>query len=54
MWTTPTVSRKGFERWQKGIADGLLVEKLFRYEAIVNNGLASEERSRKLLQVQRT
>lgn len=54
MWTTPTVSRKGFERWQKGIADGLLVEKLFRYEAIVNNGLASEEQSRKPLQVQLT
>ncbi|CAH0051176.1 unnamed protein product [Clonostachys solani] len=47
MWTTPTVSRKGFERWQKGIADGLLVEKPFRYEAIVNNGPASEAQSRK-------
>ncbi|KAF9882164.1 putative abc-type nitrate sulfonate bicarbonate transport periplasmic component protein [Colletotrichum karsti] len=38
MWTSPVVSRKGYERWQKGICDGYLVEKPLSYEVIVNDG----------------
>ncbi|VUC29707.1 unnamed protein product [Clonostachys rosea] len=41
MWTTPIVSRKGFQRWQKGIADGHLIKEPFAYEEIVDNGPAS-------------
>lgn len=37
MWTTPVVDRDGFKRWQKGIADGFLVEQPLEYEAIVND-----------------
>ncbi|TPX09374.1 uncharacterized protein E0L32_009418 [Thyridium curvatum] len=44
MWTTTSVDRKGYERWQKGIADGGLVEKPLAYEDIVNDGPASAAR----------
>ncbi|KAF2015364.1 hypothetical protein BU24DRAFT_421652 [Aaosphaeria arxii CBS 175.79] len=42
MWTSPVISRKGFERWQKGLYDGRLIDGPFDYEAIVNNGPASD------------
>uniref|UniRef100_A0A093VCP2 4-amino-5-hydroxymethyl-2-methylpyrimidine phosphate synthase n=1 Tax=Talaromyces marneffei PM1 TaxID=1077442 RepID=A0A093VCP2_TALMA len=45
MWTTPSVSRVGYERWQLGIADGRLVKDPFPYETIVNDGPASAARS---------
>ncbi|KAL4965443.1 ABC transporter substrate-binding protein [Aspergillus stella-maris] len=35
MWTTPEVARYGFDRWQKGLADGRLIEEPFDYEDIV-------------------
>ncbi|KAK9369844.1 hypothetical protein V1509DRAFT_676858 [Lipomyces kononenkoae] len=41
MWTTPSVSRKGFERWQRGIADGRLIKEPFAYKAIVNDASAT-------------
>lgn len=37
MWNTPVVSRKGYERWQRGISDGHLVEGPLSYETIVND-----------------
>jgi NitT/TauT family transport system substrate-binding protein len=40
MWTTPVVSRQGFERWQKGIASGSLIAKPYAYAAINNDGPA--------------
>ncbi|KAI6081595.1 periplasmic binding protein-like II [Hypoxylon rubiginosum] len=40
MWTSPLVSRHGFDRWQKGIADGRLVTEPLVYETIVNSGPA--------------
>ncbi|KAL3478524.1 hypothetical protein BJX99DRAFT_256420 [Aspergillus californicus] len=42
MWATSTVSKVGFERWQRGLADGRLIETPFAYEDIVNNGPATE------------
>ena len=45
MWTVPTVSRKGYERWQRGIADGHLTPKPLAYEDIVNDGPASSARN---------
>ena len=36
MWTTPVVTRQGFDRWQKGIADGSLVEHSLTYETMVD------------------
>ncbi|KAL6249647.1 hypothetical protein RBB50_003502 [Rhinocladiella similis] len=41
MWTSPSVSRHGFERWQKGIADGRLVAEPLVYGSIVDNGPAA-------------
>lgn len=40
MWTSSLVSSKGYERWQRGICDGHLVEKPLAYETIVNDGPA--------------
>jgi NitT/TauT family transport system substrate-binding protein len=40
MWTVPLVSRKGYERWQRGIADGCLIKEPFAYEDMVNDGPA--------------
>lgn len=37
MWTTPVVDCAGYERWQKGIADGFLVDKAIAYETIVDD-----------------
>jgi NitT/TauT family transport system substrate-binding protein len=41
MWTTTSVSRKGFERWQVGLAGARLVEKPLAYADIVDDSLAS-------------
>lgn len=41
MWTSPTVDRKGYGRWQKGIVDGYLVKEPLAYEDIVDNGPAT-------------
>ncbi|KAI4865674.1 periplasmic binding protein-like II [Hypoxylon rubiginosum] len=40
MWTSPLVSRHGFDRWQLGIADGRLVTEPLVYETIVDSGPA--------------
>jgi NitT/TauT family transport system substrate-binding protein len=45
MWTTPVVSRTGYERWQRGIADGHLVDEPLAYDAIVNDGPATSATS---------
>ncbi|KAH8886036.1 periplasmic binding protein-like II [Thozetella sp. PMI_491] len=37
MWTTPKVTVKGFERWQRGIVSGSLIKKPFVYDALVNS-----------------
>lgn len=37
MWTTPVVSQGGFERWQRGIADGRLTRGPFGYADIVDD-----------------
>ncbi|KAJ5160646.1 periplasmic binding protein-like II [Penicillium canariense] len=36
MWTTPTIPRHAFDRWQLGLADARLVKEPFAYEALVN------------------
>ena len=41
MWTFTSVSRKGFERWQLGLADARLIKEPLAYESIVNNAPAS-------------
>ncbi|KAL2815240.1 hypothetical protein BDW59DRAFT_177673 [Aspergillus cavernicola] len=38
MWTTPSVTCDGFERWQQNLVDGCLIQEPFAYEAIVTNG----------------
>lgn len=39
MWTSTSVSRPGFKRWQQGLTDGGLLKAPFPYEAIVKNSL---------------
>jgi NitT/TauT family transport system substrate-binding protein len=48
MWTTPVISRHGYERWQQGIFDGFLTSELLPYEAMVDAApaLAAEALSR--------
>lgn len=41
MWTTTSVSRSGFERWQIGLAGARLVDKPLQYVDIVDDGPAS-------------
>ncbi|SPO06471.1 uncharacterized protein DNG_09161 [Cephalotrichum gorgonifer] len=36
MWTSPVVSRNGYERWQRGIADGHLVREPLAYEKMID------------------
>jgi len=45
MWTSTSVSRKGFERWQQGLADARLVKGPLTYESIINDGPASAAQS---------
>ena len=45
MWTSTSVSRSGFDRWQLGLADARLVEEPLAYEAIVDDGPASASRN---------
>ncbi|EON97721.1 putative abc-type nitrate sulfonate bicarbonate transport periplasmic component protein [Phaeoacremonium minimum UCRPA7] len=47
MWTTPVVSKKGYERWQRGIADGHLTRKPLSYEELIDNGPASAAQAQK-------
>lgn len=42
MWTSSTVSRHAFERWQRGIADGRLTKQPFSYEEMVSNGVSAK------------
>lgn len=37
MWTSTTIPRAGFERWQQGLKDARLVHEPILYEAIVEN-----------------
>ena len=41
MWTTTSVSRNGFDRWQLGLADARLIKEPLAYESIVNDGPAT-------------
>jgi hypothetical protein len=41
MWTSTSVSRIGFDRWQIGLADARLVKEPLIYEDIVNDGPAN-------------
>ena len=41
MWTSTSVPRKAFERWQLGLRDARLVKEPIAYESIVNDGPAS-------------
>ncbi|KAK5125288.1 hypothetical protein LTR85_000964 [Meristemomyces frigidus] len=41
MWTSTSVSRKGFDRWQQGLTDARLVNTPLAYESIVDDGPAS-------------
>ncbi|RDW63212.1 ABC transporter substrate-binding protein [Aspergillus mulundensis] len=43
MWTRPTVTRKGFERWQQGLVAGRLIQRPFAYEEMVYTGTTSRE-----------
>ncbi|KUJ14428.1 periplasmic binding protein-like II [Mollisia scopiformis] len=40
MWTTTTVPREGFNRWQLGLRDARLVKEPLAYESIVHDGIA--------------
>ena len=37
MWSSPVVSRRGYARWQKGLADGRLIGRTLDYEDIVDD-----------------
>lgn len=41
MWTTASVNRQGYERWQKGLQGARLVKKPFAYEDMVNDAPAA-------------
>ncbi|PMD44459.1 periplasmic binding protein-like II [Hyaloscypha variabilis F] len=41
MWTSTSVDRQGFERWQQGLADAGLLKEPFAYETIVDNAPAA-------------
>ncbi|KAF2109674.1 hypothetical protein BDV96DRAFT_624365 [Lophiotrema nucula] len=41
MWTSTSVSRTGFDRWQVGLAGARLVKEPIAYDDIVDNGPAS-------------
>lgn len=41
MWTSPSVSRDAFARWQRGMVDGHLVSKPLAYEVLVDDGPAT-------------
>jgi len=47
MWTSTQVSRYGFERWQKGIADGSLIQQALEYDVMVQNGAPTVHESKK-------
>ncbi|KIW77454.1 hypothetical protein Z517_09900 [Fonsecaea pedrosoi CBS 271.37] len=42
MWTTTTIPRKSFDRWQQGLADARFVQKPLTYESIVDDGPSRE------------
>lgn len=42
MWTSATVSRDGFERWQVGLADARLVKSPLPYEDVVHSTAPAE------------
>jgi len=42
MWTTASIPRKAFDRWQQGLTEARLVKEPLAYESIVNDGPASE------------
>jgi len=41
MWTSTSVDRQGFDRWQQGLADAGLLKEPFAYETIVDNAPAA-------------
>ncbi|KAH6684812.1 hypothetical protein F5X68DRAFT_136748 [Plectosphaerella plurivora] len=40
MWTSATIPREAFDRWQHGLADARFVSKPLPYESIIENGPA--------------
>jgi NitT/TauT family transport system substrate-binding protein len=38
MWTSTTIPRKAFDRWQRGLKDARLVGEPLLYEALINDG----------------
>jgi NitT/TauT family transport system substrate-binding protein len=40
MWTSPVISRHGYDRWQQGISDGHLTAAVLPYEALVDSAPA--------------
>lgn len=40
MWTTATIPRESFDRWQQGLADARFVKKPLAYESIVDDKIA--------------
>ncbi|KIW24201.1 uncharacterized protein PV07_09929 [Cladophialophora immunda] len=48
MWTSTTIPREAFDRWQRGLADARLVKEPLVYEALVDDGpstTAQEQRA---------
>lgn len=41
MWTSTTIPRKAFERWQRGLADAKLVSEPLAYEDVVDDGAST-------------
>ena len=48
MWTTTSVDRGGFERWQQGLTDAGLVKEPLPYESIVDNAPAAAAQALKI------
>ncbi|OJJ42497.1 hypothetical protein ASPZODRAFT_147329 [Penicilliopsis zonata CBS 506.65] len=44
MWTSTSVPRAAFDRWQQGLCDARLVKEPLAYETIVDNGPAAAQR----------
>jgi NitT/TauT family transport system substrate-binding protein len=36
MWTTPRIDRAAYDRWQKGIADGYLIDAPIDYDKLID------------------
>jgi NitT/TauT family transport system substrate-binding protein len=45
MWTTATIPKTAFDRWQQGLTDARFVREPLTYESIVDSGPAQQARA---------